>query len=157
MSRALCFVVVVVAAVSGCNNTRITVLTQALAGRTATLDVETSVLRVTRGLAVALECTEYDETYSGPCRDLDVSLDGDDVADVFDVHLDSFGQNVYDTSASGEESLFAPATRSGVLLAARAAGEATVTLKPKGTPMSLSLVVEDAPGDEEEEDAPAEE
>lgn len=149
-----CVVVAAVACASGCTNTSITVLTQAPPGRTAALDVEAHTLTVTRGLAVVLECDEYDDAYSGPCRDLDVDVDGDDGVDVFDVHLDALaGQTVNDTTAFGEESLSAPSPRKGVLLAARAAGTSTLTLTASAAPVALTLIVAPAPEDDAADDA----
>lgn len=146
--------VCVLSVAAGCTNTAITVLTQAPPGRTAQLDVDTRTLTVSRGLAVVLECSEYDDAYSGPCRDLDVDVDGDDSVDVFPVHLDALaGQTVNDTSAFGEESLSAPAPRRGVLLAAKTAGTSTLTLTASAAPVQLDLVVVAAP-DDAAEDAP---
>ncbi len=146
----------VLAALGACTNTSITVLTQAPPGRTAALDVENRTLTVTRGLAVVLECSEYDDSYSGPCRALDVDVSGDDSVDVFGVHLDSLaGQTVNDTSDFGEQSLSAPSPRNGVLLAAKTAGTSTLSLTASAAPVELTLIVEPAPEDADDADADA--
>jgi hypothetical protein len=149
-TTALCFCFIV-AALAGCGDTTISVLTQAPPGRTAALDVVNHTLTVTRGLAVVLECSEYVDTYSGPCRSLDVEVDGDDVVDVFDVHLDAVGGAVVADYDGGTERLVAPSPRKGALLAAKDDGDATVTLTASGAPVVLDLVVEPAPGDDDED------
>lgn len=130
-----------VSAATGCSRTTITVLTEPPPGREASLDVESGELRVSRGLAVVLECTEYDDTYSGPCRELDVDLSGDDVASTFDVNLDAFGSSV--GNVDGDTGLAAPAQRKGVLVAATAAGETEITLTASDAPVTLTLTVLD--------------
>ena len=109
-------VVAAVAGASGCTSTTVTVLTQAPPGRRAALDVDTHTLTLSQGLAVALECTQYDENagYSGPCRDMSVTSGDDVLASILPVHLDALGgQQVgdYDTfGGTGRRS--APASSS---------------------------------------------
>lgn len=136
--------------ITGCSSTTITALTQPPPGREATLDVELATLTVSRGLAVVLECTEYlSDGYSGPCRTLDVDVAGDEVVDVFAVNLDAVAGSTVGDYGEGTN-LTAPSPRSGVLLAATAAGEATLTLDAGGEPVELSLVVNSPdPADEE--------
>ena len=53
-----------------CSETTVTVLTQAPPGRQAFVDSETRTLTISRGVAVALECTAWTEQYAGPCREV---------------------------------------------------------------------------------------
>lgn len=132
----------------GCSETTVTVLTQAPPGRAAFVDSEARSLTVTRGVAVALECTAWTEQYGGPCRELTVELDDDALATVLPVHLDALpGQTVRSSVGTTDETtVVGPADRAGFVLVAAAAGSTTMTVTtPDGPPVRLDLVVADPP------------
>ncbi len=150
MKRVAALVALV--ALGGCARTTVTVLTQAPPGRTASLDVESRTLTLTQGLAVALECTEYDEDdgYSGPCRDMTISAGDSSLVDVLPVHLDALDGDTVSARDTGS-AVAGPATRQGAVVAARAAGETTLDVAARAGPLSFSLVVQappTPPGDE---------
>ncbi|MBI1947311.1 MAG: hypothetical protein HYS27_16575 [Deltaproteobacteria bacterium] len=131
-----------------CSETTVTVLTQAPPGRAAFVDSETRTLTVTRGVAVALECTAWTEEYSGPCRDLSAALDNEALATILPVHLDALpGQTVRSSVGTTDETtVVGPADRAGFVLVASQAGSTGMTVStPDGPPVSLELVVEDPP------------
>lgn len=132
----------------GCSETTVTVLTQAPPGRAAFVDSEARSLTVTRGVAVALECTAWTEQYAGPCRELTVELDDDALATVMPVHLDALpGQTVRSSIGTTDETtVVGPADRAGFVLVAAVAGSTAMTVStPDGPPVSLDLVVADPP------------
>ena len=149
MKKTLLLVLVVA---SGCAQTTITVLTQVPPGRVAILDVDKKTLTVTKGLAVALECTGYDESYgSRPCGQLVVAPGDATLADILPVHLDALaGNTVSSTNTSGDLStsttLNGPSNRSGVVLAAKGEGTTQLDITSDSPPVSLTLVVVPAPG-----------
>jgi len=148
MNRLLCLVTVVVAvASSACSRTTITVLTSPPPARRADLDVERESLVISRGVAVALECTEYDGNgYYGPCRDFVANGFDGSIVDVFEAHLDVIGgTNV--VSADGEEAVVAPVRRAGVILGATTAGTTTVTFASGSGTIDLDVEVVDAADD----------
>ncbi|OGQ23981.1 MAG: hypothetical protein A2138_11880 [Deltaproteobacteria bacterium RBG_16_71_12] len=132
----------------GCSETTVTVLTQAPPGRAAFVDSEARTLTVTRGVAVALECTAWTEDYAGPCRDLSAVLDDESLATILPVHLDALpGQTVRSSAGFEDETtVIGPADRAGFVLVAAAAGNGALTVTtPDGPAVSLDLVVEDPP------------
>lgn len=141
-------------ALSACSQTNITVLTQAPPGRVAAVDVDNARLTLSRGLAVALECTEWSEDYSGPCRDMSVTLDDEDLADVLPAHLDALQGDVV-RSTSGDldarSSVSGPSDRQGVIVAGRTAGRGSLVVETAGAPVELELVILDPPETEGED------
>lgn len=146
--KSLSFAVVVAALVSGCAETTVTFLTQAPPGRTATVDTETETLSISRGLAVAFDCVEWSEGYSGPCRDMLVSLDDTAIADHIPAHLDALaGQNVYSQQDGFDDAstVGGPSDRQGGVVLALAEGETTLTVTTAGAPVALTVVVQAPP------------
>jgi hypothetical protein len=133
----------------GCAETTVTILTQAPPGRVASVDIEEQTLVISRGLAVALDCVEWTDSYAGPCRQMEVILGDDSLADVLPVHLDALaGQGVRTTSGSlsSSSTLRGPADRQGAVLAALEAGESALEVRTAGAPVVMTLVVVEQPG-----------
>ncbi|MCC7071386.1 MAG: hypothetical protein IT383_08690 [Deltaproteobacteria bacterium] len=131
-----------------CSETTVTVLTQAPPGRQAFVDSETRTLTISRGVAVALECTAWTEQYAGPCRELGIELDDEALVTVLPVHLDALpGQTVRSHAGTVDETtVVGPQDRAGVVLVGAAAGAATLTVStPDGPPVTLDLVVAEPP------------
>ncbi len=131
-----------------CSETTVTVLTQAPPGREAFVDSETRTLTLTRGVAVALECTAWTEQYAGPCRDLSVAPDDDALATVLPAHLDALpGQAVRSRVGTVDETnVVGPSDRAGVVLVAADAGTTALTVStPDGPSITLELVVAEPP------------
>lgn len=147
-SRLLATLAFAVAAATACSETTVTVLTQAPPGRSAFVDPEALTLTLTRGVAVALECTTWTEAYTGPCRELAVVLDDEALATILPVHLDALpGQTVRQSSGTLDEAtVVGPEDRAGFVLVAAAAGEGQLEVtSAEGVPVTLGLVVEEPP------------
>lgn len=132
----------------GCSETTVTVLTQAPPGRQAFVDSETRALWLTRGVAVALECTAWTEQYAGPCRDLTITLDDEALATILPAHLDALAGQVVRSHAGtvDETTVIGPQDRAGVVVVGAAPGTAVMTVStPDGPPVTLDLVVEEPP------------
>ncbi|MBI1948912.1 MAG: hypothetical protein HYS27_24710 [Deltaproteobacteria bacterium] len=119
-------------ALAACSQTNVTFLTTALVGATADVDVDARTLELSRGAAIAFECSEADffADYFGPCRDFSVESDGDAV-DVRRVHLEQLEDTrppETHTATGGGVSLTAENERTGRVLVGRAAGAATLTI-----------------------------
>lgn len=159
MNNALLFVslALVVHALAGCAETTVTFLTQAPPGRSAVVDVETETLTVTRGLAVAFECVEWTEAYSGPCRDMSVALGDDGVAEHAPAHLDALSGQTVSSRSRGfddDQTLGGPADRQGGVLLARAEGTTTLTVSTAGADLVTTVVVEQPPAPPDVDGAP---
>lgn len=146
-------------ALVGCAETTVTFLTQVPPGRTATVDVEDETLTLSRGLAVAFDCTEWVETYSGPCRNMDVSFDDDTRAGFVRAHLDALqGQTAFSrqTGFDDGQTVGGPTDRQGGLVLGFAAGTTGMTVTTDGAPVHMTVIVEDppAPPDPEEDGDP---
>lgn len=132
-----------------CGNTTVTFLTQAPPGRIATVDVQSETLLISRGLAVAFDCVEWDDSYSGPCRDMAVTLGDDAIGENIPAHLDAFaGQNVYSQS-DDELTVGGPTDRQGGVVLALAEGETTLTITTAGGSVEMGLVVSAPPAQDE--------
>ena len=134
----------VVHVLGGCAETTVTFLTQAPPGRTATVDVETETLTLTRGLAVAFECVEWTEGYSGPCRDMDVALGDAALVEHVPAHLDALaGQTAFSRSAGfgDEQTVGGHRDRQGGVLLALAEGETTVAIATAGADVVTTVTV----------------
>ena len=132
----------------GCSQTTLTVLTQAPPGRSAFVDSETRTLTVTRGVAIALECTAWSDAWSGPCRELGFELDDEARATLLPAHLDALpGQTVRSSAGTVDETtVVGPEDRAGFVLIAAGPGSGALTVTtPDGPPVSLELVVEEPP------------
>ena len=137
---------VLITLVSACSQTTLSVQTQAPPGFTSAVDIDTSTLTISRGLAAVLECNVTSDGYSGPCLDLIVDVQGDAV-DVFDAHLDAVaGLNIYNRNAETDVAVSQPPERSAIAIAARDLGTSTVTLTSNGPPVTLAVVVIAPPG-----------
>jgi hypothetical protein len=132
---------------AGCPQTIVTVLTQAPPGRSAFVDDgETRTLTLTRGVAVALECTARSDAWSGPCRDLSATLDDEDLATVLPVHLDALPGQTVPLAGGDDTTVVTPHDRAGFVLLATDAGSGELTVTtPDGPPVTLAVVVEDPP------------
>ena len=139
MKRSFVLVLILIGVV-GCNQTTVMVLTEAPLGRTANLNVETGTLTVTRGLAVALECSAFvAEIGDVPCRNLSIAVGDSSLAEVLPVHLDTLERSIGDPSAGTV--LVAPTERSGAVLAAKSVGTTTLDVTSDASPVQLTLVV----------------
>lgn len=146
--RALLASSLLAALAAGCSQTTVTVLTQAPPGRAAFVDAEARTLTLSRGVAVALECTTWSEAWSGPCRELAPALDDESLATLLPVHLDALpGQTVRNSVGSTDETtVVGPSDRAGFVLVAAAAGEGVLTVASQdGPPITLALVVQEPP------------
>jgi hypothetical protein len=141
---------------AGCAETTVTFLTQAPPGRTATVDVETETLTLTRGLAVAFECVEWTESYAGPCRDMSVSFDDDTIGENVPAHLDALGGQTAFSRQQGfddAETVGGPTDRQGGVVLALAEGTTTMTVGTIGAPVVMTLDVTAPPAPPEPEEA----
>lgn len=148
LGLSLAFTFAVAALGAGCSETTVTVLTQAPPGRAAFVDSETRTLTLSRGVAVALECTAWTEDYAGPCRDLSAALDDESLANILPVHLDALpGQTVRSSRGSTDETtVIGPSERAGFVLVAAAVGRGVLSVTtPDGPEVTLEVVVEEPP------------
>lgn len=148
MLRSLLPLALLAALGAGCSQTTVTVLTQGPPGRAAFVDAEARTLTLSRGVAVAVECTSWSEAYSGPCRELAPALDDESLATLLPAHLDALPGQVVRNSVgtSAETTVVGPSDRAGFVLVAAAAGEGELTvLSQDGPPLTLALVVEEPP------------
>lgn len=141
----------------GCAETTVTFLTQAPPGRTASVDVETETLTLTRGLAVAFECVEWTESFAGPCRDMSVSFGDDAIGENIPAHLDALGGQTAFSRQDGlddAQTVGGPTDRQGGVVLALAEGTTTITVNPIGAPVVMTLdVVAPPPPPEPADDA----
>jgi len=141
---------------AGCAETTVTFLTQAPPGRTATVDVETETVTLSRGLAVAFECVEWTEGYAGPCRDLAVAFDDDAIGENVPAHLDALaGQSSFSRSQGFDDAqtVGGPTDRQGGVVLGLAEGSTTMTVTTAGAPVVVTLVVEAPPAPAQDDDA----
>lgn len=141
---------------SGCAETTVTFLTQAPPGRTASVDVETETITLTRGLAVAFECVEWTESYAGPCRDMTVSFDDDAIGENLPAHLDALGGQTAFSRQDGfddAQTVGGPTDRQGGVVLALAEGTTAMTVSTGGAPVVMTLDVTAPPPPQPEEDA----
>jgi hypothetical protein len=76
-------------ALVGCNDITLEALTVAPPGKTAALDADNNVLDVSRGVAMAFECTASGNAYSGPCQDAEITVDDPAIASVYPSYSDA--------------------------------------------------------------------
>jgi len=148
MLRSLLPLALLAALGAGCSQTTVTVLTQGPPGRAAYVDAEARTLTLSRGVAVALECTSWSEAYSGPCRELAPTLDDESLATLLPVHVDALPRQLAGNGGHRHEerAVRGTADRAGFVLVAAAAGEGELTvLSQDGPPLTLALVVEEPP------------
>lgn len=142
---------------SGCAETTVTFLTQAPPGRTTAVDTTTETLEISRGLAVAFECVEWTDAYSGPCRDMTVVIDDTALAEQVPAHLDALaGQNTFSRQDGFDDSstVGGPSDRQGGAVLALAEGETTLTVTTAGAPLTMTVVVVAPPVPPADEPAP---
>jgi hypothetical protein len=145
---------------AGCAETTVTFLTQAPPGRTATVDVETETLTLTRGLAVAFECVEWTEGYAGPCRDMSVSFGDDTIGEHVRAHLDALaGQTAHSRQQGFDDAqtVGGPTDRQGGVVLALAEGTTALTIGTAGAPVAMTLDVTAPPAPPEPEAEPEDE
>ena len=151
---------VVAVASSACGEMSLTVLTQAPPGRIASLDIDDARLTLTRGLAAVVECREFGFDFSGPCDELEVTLDDDavDAVGVFQTVLDAGPGQVEGGYRDGSSSdyLAGPTERRGVTLTAENVGVGTVTFSSRASPVTLEVEVIAPPSDPAQDDDDAE-
>lgn len=144
----------------GCAETTVTFLTQAPPGRTASVDVESETLTLTRGLAVAFDCVEWTESYAGPCRDMTVSFNDDAIGESLPAHLDALaGQTAFSRQQGFDDAqtVAGPTDRQGGVVLALAEGTTTMTVNTSGAPVVMTLDVTGPPAPPDpEDDAPEE-
>ena len=140
---SVCLFVVVVGA--GCGETQVTILTTPPPGRVVLLDYENDALEISRGVAIALECFEWGEASSGPCRDLEVTVDDDERASVLPAHLDSLTGGYSSNIDMEGGSIAGPAERAGAVVAALSAGETRLRVQSATSASEFALVVLDVP------------
>lgn len=144
----------------GCAETTVTFLTQAPPGRTASVDVETETITLSRGLAIAFECVEWTDAYAGPCRDMDVTFGDDTIGSHVPAHLDALGgQNVFsrNTGFDDTQTVGGPTDRQGGVVLGLAEGTTTLTVNPAGAAVAMTLVVVAPPAPAADDDGGAEE
>ena len=140
---SVCLFFVVVGA--GCGETRVTILTTPPPGRVVLLDYENEAVEMSRGVAIALECFEWGEASSGPCRELEVTVDDDERASVLPAHLDSLTGGYSSNIDLEGGSIAGPAERAGAVVAALSAGETRLRVQSATSASEFALVVLDVP------------
>jgi len=140
-----CSCLIVVAVVSGCSSsTTVSILTAPPPGRVASLDETNGAFELSRGVAIALECYEYSaEEYSGPCRDLQVTVDDDTRAVILPAHLETLSTT--NRFEQGYSSIDALAERAGAIVAGVTGGATQLTVASRSSALELTLIVADVP------------
>jgi hypothetical protein len=91
------------AAVAGCDPVSVTALTPPPPGKVADLDDESLDLELSRGTALAFECTAHNTEYSGPCRNARAKTSDGEVAIVYASYLDTLIDSWDDQGYAGTQ------------------------------------------------------
>jgi hypothetical protein len=128
----------------GCDTTTVNFITEVMPGRTANLDVENRELTLSRGAAIAFECTEYAEAWSGPCRAFALTVDDEDIVDARPAFLaqpaGTTAQPIASDGADGQQ-VQGTQPRTGGVLAAKRAGDTAVTIESQTGRVDLTVRV----------------
>jgi hypothetical protein len=73
---------------AGCKELDFKALTPAPPGRVATLDGANDTIRISKDVALAIECTGRDSSSNGPCTDVTASVDDVDTLGLLEVDVD---------------------------------------------------------------------
>ena len=125
--------IVLLALVAGCGDVQLAALTVPPPGKVAQLDAEKLTLSISRGVAFAFECTEYNN-YSGPCRDTTVSSADPAIATTFDSYLDELA-TAYDGGDLG------PRSKSAFVVVGLAPGATKLTVATKEQDLTVDVTV----------------
>jgi hypothetical protein len=130
MKRAL----VVLAFAAGCGEVRVEAITVPPPGKTAQLDTEDQTLHLSRGVAFAFECTEWDNSYDGPCRNARVTATNPDVASAYKSYVDSLAPT-WDGGDVG------PRSRAAFVVVGLAVGDAKVRVDTSEDYLTIDVTV----------------
>jgi hypothetical protein len=127
--------IVLVMLAAGCGEVRVEALTVPPPGKTAQLDAENQTLHLSRGVAFAFECTEWNgDGYSGPCRGGTATGTNPEVATVFKSYLDTLAP-AYDGGDLG------PRSRAAYVVVGLAVGEAKVRVDTPDDHITIDVTV----------------
>jgi hypothetical protein len=144
-SAVLPLIVIASAGASGCAQTTVSFITEVMPGRTAELDAEARELTISRGAAIAFECTEFTDDWNGACRDFTVDSDDTDTADVLGAFLAQPAgvaqQQV--ASSDGSDAVQGAIQRTGGVVVANKKGNAHVTVTSQSGAVELTVKVID--------------
>jgi hypothetical protein len=135
----------VIALLAGCDQTSVSFLTEVMPGRTAELDVDARTLTLSRGAAIAFECTEYTELWQGPCRDFGMKVDDDDKVEALDAIIAPAGQANETPASSSEDGqgVSGAVERTGGVLVGLEKGESDVSVRSESGRVDLTVTVID--------------
>lgn len=119
---------------AGCGEVNVAALTVPPPGKTAQLDAENQTLHLSRGVAFAFECTEWDNSYDGPCRNARVTATNPDVAPAYKSYVDSLAPT-WDGGDVG------PRSRAAFVIVGLAVGDAKVRVDTSDDYVTIDVTV----------------
>jgi hypothetical protein len=119
---------------AGCGEVNVVALTVPPPGKTAQLDAEDQTLRLSRGVAFAFECTEWDDSYDGPCRNARVTATNPDVASAYKSYLD-------DLAPAWDGGDVGPRSRAAFVVVGLAVGDAKVRVDTSEDYVTIDVTV----------------
>jgi hypothetical protein len=151
-SLKLAVLVVGLVGVTACNITNVHFRSGERIGFTTDVDTESGEVTITRGAALAFDCTETTELWSGPCRDFELRIEDDDVAELVPAVRLGLDAAAVDSTESEGQTLSANVEPTSGVLIAKAEGDTVATVRSRSSEATFTVVVLDRPGPEPQDD-----
>jgi hypothetical protein len=136
-------------ALTACNITTVHFQSGERIGFTTEVDTESGEVTLTRGAALAFDCTERTELWSGPCRDFELRIEDDDVAELVPAVRLGLDAAAVDTTEGNGQTLTANVEPTSGVLIAKAEGDTVATVRSRTSEATFAVVVLERQGPED--------